>query len=209
MVSSRPGTASDIPPRAVLAATTEICHRHAPGGPMKLAAALAFVVVLPAGASAQHWFDALRIYPETDLGQIRIVDDMDGDGDVDLVWIGENSVQLWFNDGQGEFTKGPLHVPSTPIVLPEATLYALQTYPVAGDVNGDGLKDVVCGINIGLSDAVFLTFFLQPGGAFTEVLTDIPADASAALPSIQGIALGDMNGDGDLEVATCFDSNVG
>jgi hypothetical protein len=176
---------------------------------MKLAAALAFVLALSAGASAQHWFDASRIYPETDLGQIRIVKDMDADGDVDLVWIAEDAVQLWFNDGQGEFTKGPLHVPSTPIVLPEHSLYALQTYPVAGDVNGDGLEDVVCGINIGLGDAVFVTFFLQPGGAFTEVLTDIPANAGASLPSIQGIALGDIDLDGDLEVATAFDSTVG
>ena len=176
---------------------------------MKLAAAISFVLALSASASAQHWFDALRIYPEADLGQIRIVEDMDADGDVDLVWIGENAVQLWFNDGQGEFTKGPLHVPSTPIVLPVSTLYALQTYPVAGDANGDGLKDVVCGINLGISDAIFVTFFAQPGGAFTEVLTDIPASAGAALPSIQGIALGDIDLDGDLEVATAFDSNVG
>src|SRR4029453_13533190 len=170
MVSSLPVTAGRsrpaagslgwLPMRSAIA--TRQARRRSSGGRMKFAAAFPLVFALSAAASAQHWFDALRIYPETDLGQIRIVEDMDADGDVDLVWIAEEPGRLWFNDGQGEFTKGPLHVPSTPIVLPEHSLYALQTYPVAGDTNGDGLKDVVCGINIGLGDAVFVTFFQQP-----------------------------------------------
>ncbi|HZM00245.1 MAG TPA: VCBS repeat-containing protein [Planctomycetota bacterium] len=176
---------------------------------MKLAPSLSVLLSLSAVASAQHWFDALRIYPETNLGQIRIVEDMDADGDVDLVWIDEDAVQVWSNDGQGEFTRGPLHVPATPLVLPTSTLYALQAYPVAGDVDGDGRKDIVIGTNLGISDAVFVTLFAQADGSFVELLTDIPASPGASLPSLSGIAVGDINLDGDLEIATAFDSNVG
>ena len=100
------------------------------------------LVVLVASASAQDWFSTARHFPYVDRGQIRAATDMDGDGDVDLIWMSETSIQVAFNDGAGEFTDGPVFTPSVPLYLPEPTFDYAKCVS-CGDVDVDGADDGV------------------------------------------------------------------
>ncbi len=65
-----------------------------------------------------------------------------------------------------------------------------------GDINGDGLPDLVCGNGLGGAGVTANTIHLGDGRDFT----DHPVWWSTLLDHTQAVALGDIDGDGDLDV---------
>jgi len=131
----------------------------------------------------------LPAFPDSTWG--IVLGDVDGDGDLDVFVgnggsLGAQQSRLYLNEGQGTFTDATDHLP---IGLYGTTDVAL------GDVDADGdLDAVIANSNIALYPC--LLYLNDGSGLFT--------DATAQLPAIYGqansLAIGDVDGDGDLDV---------
>jgi large repetitive protein len=126
------------------------------------------------------WFSQIGDFRAVTLG------DFDGDGDLDLLTTfatsGGGQVRLLLNDGAGNFT------PTNPQLL------FLQASALAvGDVDMDGDLDALIGIG-GLQERLFLN---NGTGSFADATaTNLPA---ASAGETKSVALGDVDGDGDLD----------
>lgn len=109
--------------------------------------------------------------------------DVDGDGDADLVRSSPlspgHSLSLLLNDGNGIFG------PASSLGLGGGGL-------AAGDLNNDGLIDLVTGRGAIGTSSVYLS---NGDGSFS-----LPNGAPLLLTNVPQIALGDLNGDGNLDV---------
>jgi len=116
--------------------------------------------------------------------------DVDGDGDLDIVVASENgaSLTLLVNDGQGVFG-GRVDFANQD----GDGKYALG----AGDMNGDGILDLV----VGTTGGRMLVLKGNGNGTFTET-ADIASGGYG-----WKLALGDVNNDGKLDVAQANGSN--
>jgi hypothetical protein len=105
--------------------------------------------------------------------------DFDGDGDMDLVVAAQSSTLLW-NDSHGNFQAESL----------EEDAWNVTT----GDLDADGDVDIAFGGNTGTALVAKLN---TDNGHFTEGFhypnLDSPTD----------LALADINGDGQIDIATC------
>jgi hypothetical protein len=114
--------------------------------------------------------------------------DVDGDGDLDLAvgnWNGNNEVYL--NNGEG-FASSPSWISSN----------SLTTQSVAwGDVDGDGDLDLAVGNDEWTSSAGNNEVYLNNGTA----LAITPAWTSSNSRDTMSVAWGDVDGDGDLDLA--------
>ena len=121
--------------------------------------------------------------------------DMNGDGKVDAVTPNDvgNSVSIVLGTGGGGF------VPA----LPRDTFLGVGPFSVAvGDVNGDGVLDVVSGNRSG-SISVLL------GNGDGTVTAASPRETAVAGGTVFGVMLADLNADGRLDVITATpDSNT-
>ncbi len=117
------------------------------------------------------------------------IGDIDADGDIDAVmaqwWGGGRSASnpVWLNDGKGKFSSG-------------GTLGDDGTAIALGDVDGDGDLDAV------VSHAgPYLSGPYQPSRLFLNDGRGRFTDAGRTLgdPSFHQFALGDLDGDGDLD----------
>ena len=125
------------------------------------------------------------------VGQ-AVAGDLDGDGDVDLVARGTTDIQVFFNDGTGNFTIGQ-------ILTRSGVLSSLAL----GDVDGDGDLDLATGEGLGGTTlAAQSQLWLNDGtGHFVNVTaTNLPLWVGG-LTSVQ---LADADADGDLDLL-CLD----
>jgi|GEM_PF-993477 len=120
------------------------------------------------------------------------VGDVDGDGDLDVLAVGNNAsgntgvASTRFNDGNGNFA------PSTVQVAVDYN----STSPTLGDIDGDGDLDLITVSNRNTSSAANIR--LNDGHGNFSIPT---ANAGFGLGgSAGGCALGDVDGDGDLDI---------
>lgn len=161
------------------------------------------VVVTDAGAQPAKMFqnDGTAFFEEVliqiDLNDSKeakaiLLEDFDGDGDLDIYIAYTQANRIWFNDGFGNFTDT------------EQSLGATNTVAlVAGDVDGDGDIDVFAG-NWGSANKIWLN---DGSGNFTESAQifqlnepEEGEDPAADEEDTNAIDMGDIDGDGDLDI---------
>lgn len=109
--------------------------------------------------------------------------DVDGDGDPDLVVIGQHSIDLFRNNGSAVFTKTAILTTSTsPLPLECMDLLLV-------DIDGDSDLDAVTAETIGP-----VVYVNDGTGTFTPALVDPVAAIQAQ------IHVADIDGDGDLDI---------
>jgi hypothetical protein len=111
--------------------------------------------------------------------------DLNGDHKLDIVAVGLSSVAIYLNNGNGVFTTG--------------NVYTLDDFAfdapagAIGDLRGSGVNDIVIGKGNSTTPKVNI---LKGNGDGTFVNSTVPLTRGAA-----GLALGDFDGDGKLDVA--------
>ncbi len=130
-----------------------------------------------------------------------VADDIDGDGDLDVLVGGVYSIgnplgnAILFNDGAGNFS-----VPTHYVAVPGTETYLYQSTEVAlGDTNGDGAPDLIAsGAYNGIPNYGLVTIRLNNGsGAFGDAVRYELPDWSY-LPD--SLTVADLNEDGRLDI---------
>jgi hypothetical protein len=131
-----------------------------------------------------------------DGGHELLLVDVTGDGLLDLVWTRFYQPNVWAGDGQGNWSPGAGFGPH-------------QFYgAAAGDVDGDGLPELVFGVfdlGSGLGSGGVQIYAHQGSNQWTQLATTgLPSTGSA-----MGLALLDFDRDGWLDVAVGYYSGGG
>jgi hypothetical protein len=134
--------------------------------------------------------------------------DLDGDGNLDAVFGNDWTYTVWRNNGQGQFSR----ITGLSITYSDSVDGHSSGYfggMAVGDVNGDGFADVVAGsccrsewvayndqgeTGRGINDSYTLVFLGTGDGRFGYSSQRLGNDSTG------GVALGDLNGDGHLDL---------
>ena len=145
-------------------------------------------------ATESAGLDTLAGHHGKGLGVIAV--DVDGDLDLDL-YVANDSVEnrLWLNRGDGRFDDGTL-LSGTGVNQRGLTEAGMGL--AAGDVDDDGDPDLF----VTNFDDESNTLYRNDGdGLFADVTAQAGLDAASRLPVGFGTFMGDLDGDGQLDVA--------
>ena len=120
--------------------------------------------------------------------------DFNGDGVLD--YAGDRGspeqLEIWFGSGDGHFTSGPTYSLSG--------VYSLAYGIKVGDINSDGIRDIIMGGENGIPAAPLSIFLGNGDGTFRPRIPFTQANGN--LPINTGPQLVDFNGDGFLDILT-------
>jgi hypothetical protein len=121
--------------------------------------------------------------------------DFNKDGRQDIATINtDGTLNVILNSGSGDFTKNQISYSDTSAV----SSYPLIVYAVAADLNGDGYADVV---GMDANNGTLVVWINNGSGGFASAVA-VPVAPSDGARFFDGgaIAVGDVNGDGNLDV---------
>jgi hypothetical protein len=113
-----------------------------------------------------------------------VVGDFNGDGKLDFALSGA-AVLVFLGKGDGSF-ESPINT----------ALTNFSTFVAAGDINGDGKLDLVVAESNGSNNQSVVSVLLGNGDGTFQPQVDYPINA----PTIDGLVLGDLNGDGSIDI---------
>jgi hypothetical protein len=129
-------------------------------------------------------------------GSVHGCGDVNQDGTFDLICVEGRDVVIYFNDGNGRFTKGP------PVAGLDKAKGRLQSANWGGavvtDFDNDGIPDIL------LNGKGALYVLRGAGGGRFEFANDRWGLPSAISPAVdEGACFGDIDNDGRLDLITC------
>lgn len=155
---------------------------------------LAGEVTVRLGRGDGSFGGALTFAGETDDSYQSAIADLNGDNILDIVTIGRLAgtgiTTVRFGTGDGTFTTGTSYVNAV-----DGRGHAVQL----GDLNGDGILDIVtAGYSLTLGTGLTTIQLGQGNGTFGPTVSYVMAEGYRS----SDLALGDVNGDGILDVVT-------